>query len=967
MGFILFILAMVFLALWISARNAKRQNDQFNYDSGYEDGRQSIIASILKELKDGPLDRKRFDNFLARTNQAGSVEHDEAIDKESFVESVFMPDERTVEEDNGLAIAQPAETSNDVSYVAPKPTKAEQTNRNLNILLYTASFLIIAAAAAFIATNTPALVRLASLWTVISAFYLVGLVLHAKVPFLKPASIAFVGTGLALIPFAGIALSQLGGLSGGWAWCVTSIIGLICYAIATIRLSSNVVGYLTIAFSLSLATSTVAVVSGPMVMYFVVLIVVSLFFHLISHFKPKWAPTYFQRPIEQAGHLLTPITLLGSLVAYDTMTVASYQIVFWVATLYYAVIWVTDRKYVYESAVRILASIASIVTAFDVVDYDVSASLWIILGLSILHLVYSFMRVRVQSDWSRRVETAWYWLILAVLFLSLTFWMSTESMRVGITTQVLVIGLASVAMTLRLRSAQLAIPALLASLAMPFVIGRWPQEELLTIPALTYVFVALAGVILATYRLAQNRSREVKTFLQAAFWFYFVFAATVSCFQGSGGLLGLSALVLAGVVVTASYILRQWYLEIIGAVLVLFGAGYLLAETDVPTEWLPVLVVAATSAIYLLGAYTHHALREEKRRNILIISTLVVGFGLIGGVFAPSETVKIVTVLTSLLFALVALVARTIVSNKVLKAAFTPAYLIYPFLALLAAIGLGSGWFTVIFAIISCIYWAASYIEKNAMLMAFGNAAFVGFSIAAWAWLRLDTNWMLFGITWLTAGVLYASYLVYALKIKDDPRALAQLGFVWAILAVPVLVHLWSSGEKGYAAAATFVAIAATISIHGLILKKKAIIEAGIYVGTFALQRIAGLAAPELHDIVYGHWWALVLGLVAYWRRGDAGVRTRMILAAAALTLSAAGAALVHGGAYQILFLIEHVILLVVGALTRTSWVLWWGLVATVLAVLYFLRSSLFLSLLFLGLTLLGIVVWRLVRAQKKR
>ncbi len=947
MGFFWFVLAVVFLALWLSSKSSKDRINQAFYERGFEAGRAAA----------GQAKGKAATRAVAPAS--------EAPDEEVLI----FDQERDIEEE-GYPLsplqAQAAVTNQSEGIIAPVRTKAEQTNRNLNLLLYTASFLIIAAAAAFIATSTPAGVRLAALWAVILAFYGIGLFLHAKVPYLRSAATAFVGTGLALIPFAGIALSQLGGLSYGWSWCITSIIGLITYAIATIRLSSNIVGYLTIAFSLSIAASTVAVVSGPFVLYFVVLIIVSLLFHIAAHLKPKWLPDFFQRPIKQTGHLLTPLTLVGSLLAFDSMTAATYQVVFWVATLFYLTIWFTSRTHLYEAAVRILATVSVLITAFDIVDFRLVDCLWIWVGVLSANIIYGLIRIKLTDSTSRIIELSWFWVSIGLLVMLLPYWALTDTTQVGITIQIGVIAVASVFMAWRLRSVYTAIPALLSSAILPFVIARWPGNVLLEIQPLVYVFAILALAALSLYWILRNRSVSLRVFLQSAFWLYFLVALCVSFAQDSYLAHAISALTLTALALAASFAYKQWALEIFAAILTVVSISMFVASTTIPAEWFPLIIVGATSGVYLLGGIAHHYLRQTQRRNALVTATFIVAIGLIFGVFAQADTVRVLTAITALLVALAALTARLLVKDESLQRVFRTSYVSYPVVTLLVGIGLESSWFVFMFLIATFIYFAASYIEKVVAFMAFGNLALVGLITSAWLWLKLDSEWMAFGIAWTVGALIYADYLLYAVKVKDSARATLQLVSSLVVLGIPVFVYIWFSDQNGYAAATTLTVMAIIFAIHGAIVQKRSFIEVGLYVGTFALQRLAGLAAPDLSIVVYGHWWAAILILVAFWRRDDGGFVNRTVLGVTAITLSSGIAALTSGGGYQLLFLIEHAALLVVGALTRTSWALWWGLVATVLAVLYFLRSSLFLSFLFLGLTLLAIVIWRLIRAQRK-
>ncbi len=117
--------------------------------------------------------------------------------------------------------------------------------------------------------------------------------------------------------------------------------------------------------------------------------------------------------------------------------------------------------------------------------------------------------------------------------------------------------------------------------------------------------------------------------------------------------------------------------------------------------------------------------------------------------------------------------------------------------------------------------------------------------------------------------------------------------------------------------------------------------------------------------VFYGHWWALTIGLMAMWRQEDH--RNRLALAMACISIPTALKSLQIGGGYQLYFLIEHVIMAVVGALIAKQWVMWWGIVATVLAILYFLRGYTFMALLFVGVLLIVFVIWRLTKSDNNQ
>ena len=82
--------------------------------------------------------------------------------------------------------------------------KAKRDQQNINVTLYVASLLLVAAGALFVGTSLPALFRFVGIWFITALFYVSGMVIHSRVPRLRPAAVAFVGTGLALIPVTGL-------------------------------------------------------------------------------------------------------------------------------------------------------------------------------------------------------------------------------------------------------------------------------------------------------------------------------------------------------------------------------------------------------------------------------------------------------------------------------------------------------------------------------------------------------------------------------------------------------------------------------------------------------------------------------------------------------------------------------------------------------------------------------------------
>ncbi|XAS66454.1 hypothetical protein V3C33_13240 [Micrococcaceae bacterium Sec5.7] len=197
--------------------------------------------------------------------------------------------------------------------LSPAQVKAEQQARrvkqdrqNINMTLYIASLLLVAAGALFIGTNLPEMLRFAGVGAITALFYGAGFVLHARAPRLRPAAVAFAGTGLALIPVTGLAMYNFAVPNGPVAWLVTSLIGVVAYVVAAVRLESRVLVYLSLTFVVSTAWSGVSVLGGALVWYFTAMIAVAVLLAILALMRPRWLPPVYIRPLMDLHPFVVP-------------------------------------------------------------------------------------------------------------------------------------------------------------------------------------------------------------------------------------------------------------------------------------------------------------------------------------------------------------------------------------------------------------------------------------------------------------------------------------------------------------------------------------------------------------------------------------------------------------------------------------------------------------------------------------
>ena len=216
-------------------------------------------------------------------------------------------------------------------------TRAKREQQSINVTLYVASLLLVAAGSLFIGTGLPAPLRFAGVCTITALFYLAGLVLHGRAPRLKPAAVAFSGTGLALIPVAGLAMDTLVLENAPLAWLTTSAVGTAAYAVAAVRLESRVLVYLSLSFLATTACSGVAVLGGALVWYFTALIGVAASFTVLAILQPRWLPPLYLRPLAQLHPFIVPAVAIGATIVPLVLGRGDYARVMAMCGCYFAV------------------------------------------------------------------------------------------------------------------------------------------------------------------------------------------------------------------------------------------------------------------------------------------------------------------------------------------------------------------------------------------------------------------------------------------------------------------------------------------------------------------------------------------------------------------------------------------------------------------------------------------------------
>lgn len=214
--------------------------------------------------------------------------------------------------------------------------KEKRDRQNINITLYVASLLLVAAGALFVGTSLPEVLRFAGVLAITALFYAGGLILHTRAPRLRPAAVAFAGTGLALIPVAGLALYSFLLHDAAGAWLVTSFIGTVAYVAAAVRMDSKILAYLSLTFVVSTAWSGISVLGGALAWYFAALIGFAVLLSLLALTRPRWMPAAFLKPLMDLHPFVVPSVALAVTIVPLLLGKGEYALIMALCGAYFA-------------------------------------------------------------------------------------------------------------------------------------------------------------------------------------------------------------------------------------------------------------------------------------------------------------------------------------------------------------------------------------------------------------------------------------------------------------------------------------------------------------------------------------------------------------------------------------------------------------------------------------------------------
>lgn len=215
--------------------------------------------------------------------------------------------------------------------------RAKRGVQNANIALYAASLLIVAAAALFLASGAADSARVTVLALVTALFYSAGLIVHSRVPRLRPAAVALTGTGLALLPVTGLAVDVILVHHPALTWLLTSVLGLVAFGAAAVRLESRILVYVSLTFAFSAAWSGAAALGGALAMDFATVLGLGAVLGALSALRPRWIPPIILRSVIRLHPFVAPSVFVAASVAWFALERWQYPALVVALCLYFAV------------------------------------------------------------------------------------------------------------------------------------------------------------------------------------------------------------------------------------------------------------------------------------------------------------------------------------------------------------------------------------------------------------------------------------------------------------------------------------------------------------------------------------------------------------------------------------------------------------------------------------------------------
>lgn len=892
-----------------------------------------------------------------------------------------------------------------------------------------ACLFVVAAAVAFAGITQQAGLRAISIWAVALLVYAGGLVVWKVSRRLRPVGVALTGLGLALIPIAGSLLGALDLTSGRLSWFVSSLAGAACYVFAAWLLRSEIVTWFAALFSLSLVMSAVSLTTVPVVWYFVTLILASAVMALVGHFMSSRTRDKFVRPLLLVSEVVAPLAVFVAIASPPRPTSWGYAALFGALAVHYAAGALYRRSFWHPiiaqvAAIFALMSLTHALSQALLFAGDDQAAASFALAAAVGVLLSSVLcaqggMLRSRSHYARACT------VLSALALGVSALLATGAISSGDfphwVTLLLSLSFAlsaaasSFSMLRRdspfsqgmaVTAGVLAVTWLITPLAHPEA-AEWLGEGGLQAVTAGGFAVVLAGLVAVQSSIVSRAGRHLTALRRTtpiisavgslALLLPFFFVPQI----GGPVLSGLLAFAVLLVLSGSAFVAKNALL-LTGSVPLTFAVAFNVGDASgesavngvIPSVLVGLLSLIVASLITVEAALMADG-RRWRARYSSITALLLAGMLAFSALSVPVVLAIAATPADAPAFGLaacalalvgVALLLARESQKRILAPHGLPAKLgtvalgITAVALLLSSVFLASQgsspWGLISMLLMTATVFVSAFRERfDPLFAAAALPVFAGVWKIIGFFGTLGTALHVVLSAWFTWLVFFGLFWVLGAMHR---RRLTALIVAFAATLVAIVCTPGLEAQVPWLRSLPQVATGVSVMIPAIMLAtvarmittgrvSRVLPEVATYIAALgAMAVISGIA--EVHPVIR---WHVILVAAWVWaelgsRRGEkAAPEVRRIASFAILTLLGVIAGLVEGSWYSVVFLVDHVALLVYGAVRSRPWALWWGLVASVAAIVWFLKDLVWLALIVLAVVLIAVVVWLLLKGQR--
>ena len=1029
---IIVIIVVIKLIKLLQRGNSQPSNYSEDYRQGYWDGVRDAQNGCAKIENDNGQVRLITENQNAASRLASTPLN---ISKNENLDNI-IPTSISTSEERVNTVAVPVENNIERTSHIDDKEKERGRKTTINIALYTASLLLTAGILLLAqAINLSIQLRFGLVWLFIFIYYIIGQILYARLPILKSASTALIGTALAAVPIGGWTMNLLLGIDPAWCWLITSVIGAILCVDATVRLNSRPLAYVSLLSMFTMTTSLPAVVHAQLVWYYVVMLLFGCLMTVAAYFSSR-LPRQFVEPLNVVNPFIVPMTMFIALSSSVYMGTLDISVLLFASVAYYftvALVEKSKKMRTYElTTARILLMVMATSFAMYLSD-DNQLVVSAILGLVALgNIIWSATSMYIQKQYDRHHEIVLW--VSFVVSLSALFGLigSGDSLRMMVASILIgVISAISLAILFLLRRVRFGVMVVISGiLLVPIGITLFNIDIAIAprVQYLIFLFMTPLPVICRLLILKNiSKSQAALVYGAASTWLLMAMftSAMIATYATEEALMCLSGAIAIGAGIMGVAIWREKVYEfVVGVHTSLMLSVFLLAlGFAVSGENVSILMAWINVSLLLIveWLYRRHSNAAVKSRELFLYSVIGVAIIVVLSSIHPIVWLPLVAslyyafyrcrrevylggaYLTTIIFVLLSLhwlnmpfndnlaIAAwvslvgfgslywllrmnrqsSIIRDMTLCAATVPA-IVLPIINLLATYDLSFkvlGWLAAVAALYMAVLAKRDW--RIMTVAAHPSLVLLLYLIAQRLAIPLE-------FTSVIALIVFAVF--YGLAIAARIRKMSSRWYYssfysaigWSVVLLSIATSVSATVASVILAALVWIINGIALMFEGIPKKNILYFDSGvILILCGVLFTIKNLVLP-VHAITIPYLWsaAILSGAVMSWRwlgYIHKSTTVHLVLALSALSLSTLVLAFAGDGVMEILFLIEHSLMVVVGLALNKRLITTWGAVCVTLALIYLLSGYTYVLAILAGISIIVAVIIVVARAQRSK